>query len=126
MRYAALALVVAFGLAAPALAQAPAASLSSAPPSPASTPVPAPAADLTKTGKPRAKEVRKTCRDEAKAQGLKGDARRKAVSDCFIKQRPDLAAQENAREQCFTDAKAKGMKKDARKDFMKECRKAKG
>ncbi len=124
MKYAVLAFVVSLGVGGSALAQAPAAQPPSARPSPASAP--APAADLTKTGKPRAKEVRKTCRDESKAQGLKGDARRKAVSDCFIKQRPDLAAKETAREQCFTDAKAKGLKKDARKDFVKECRKTKG
>jgi len=76
---------------------------------------------LTKSGKPRAKDVRAQCREEAKAQGLKGDDRKKAVSDCVIKARPDLAAAE----ECRQDPNLKGMDKEARKDAIKECIKSK-
>ena len=92
----------------------------SATPAPAATTT---APDLTKDGKPSAKSVRKECRVSVKSEGLKGDERRKAISDCFIKQRPDLAA----KEQCRMDAKAKGLAKgDERKAFIKNCVKAKG
>ncbi len=102
-------------------------------PPPAATP-PAqetkPAApELTKSGKPKARDVREDCRAEAKTQGLKGAERRKAVEDCFIKARPDLAAKEKARaavkEECRQDPKLKDMDKDARKAAIKECVKSK-
>ena len=47
------------------------------------------------------------------------------MTECFIKQRPDLAAKEMARETCRADAKAKGIAKDARKAFVKDCVKTK-
>jgi hypothetical protein len=81
----------------------------------------APAAEsapaMTKSGKPKAKDVRKQCAEEAKSQGLKGAERRKAVADCVVKARPDLAAAE----ECRHDQNLKGMDKDARKAAIKEC-----
>jgi hypothetical protein len=114
-------LAAAFSLAAGAVfAQTPAPSVPTAP-----VVAPAPAAPsaipLTKDGKPRAKEVRAACRAEAKGQGLKGDARKQAVADCVVKQRPDLAA----RMQCSMDPKAKGLDRDAKRAFIKDCIKGK-
>jgi hypothetical protein len=77
----------------------------------------APQSDLTKSGKPKAKAVRKECREEAKSQGLKGADRKKAEADCVIKARPDLAAAE----ECRQDPSLKGLDKDARKAKIKEC-----
>ncbi len=93
--------------------------------SPAATPAPAanastaaaPAADGAKQ---KPKEVLASCRDEAKSQGLKGEARKTAVQDCVVKQRPDLAAWEK----CRTDPDMKGKDKEERKALMKECLKA--
>jgi len=76
---------------------------------------------LTKSGKPKAKDVRAQCREEAKTKGLKGDARSEAIEDCFLKARPDLAVAE----ECRTDAKLKNLDKEARKTAIKECVKAK-
>ncbi len=75
------------------------------------------APELTKSGKPKAHDVRADCRAEAKAQGLKGPERHKAVEDCFLKARPDLAA----KEECRHDPKLKDLDKDARKAAIKEC-----
>ncbi len=85
-----------------------------APDAPPAASTAAPAADGTK---PKPKEVLAECRSEAKTQGLKGDARKAAVEDCFAKQRPDLAAWEK----CRTDPQMKGKEKDERKALMKEC-----
>ncbi len=82
------------------------------------------APELTKSGKPRAHDVRKDCHAEAKAQGLKGAERHKAVEECFLKARPDLAAKEAIREECKKDPKLKDMDKAARKAAVKECVKA--
>jgi hypothetical protein len=86
----------------------------SATPAPAAAATPAAAAE---GAKPKKKEVLASCRDEAKSQGLKGDARKAAVQECFVKQRPDLAAWEK----CRTDPQMKGKDKDERKALMKEC-----
>ncbi len=94
-------------------------------PAPTSAPVTTPVAPsdvpLTKNGKPRAKELRAACRDEAKGQGLKGDARKQAVVDCVSTQRPDLAA----RLKCGMDPQAKGLDKEAKRAFIKDCAKGK-
>ena len=115
-----LMLAAAFSLAASA---ASAQTTSPAPAVPAAAPTPAAPAAIptTKNGKPRAKELRAACRDEAKGQGLKGDARKQAVADCVIKQRPDLAA----RMQCSMDPKAKGLDREAKRAFIKDCVKGK-
>jgi hypothetical protein len=118
MKVSALTILASLCLTVPAFAQAPA-------PAAPTTATPA-APEMTKDGKPKAKAVRKECRTEAKSQGLKGDAREKAITDCFIKQRPDLAAKETARGQCRADAKAKGIAKgDDHKAFVKSCEKSK-
>jgi hypothetical protein len=72
---------------------------------------------MTKSGKPKAKDVREQCRADADSKGLKGKERRKAVEDCFVKARPDLAA----KEECRLDPKLKALDKDARKAAIKEC-----
>ena len=113
-----LALVAAFSACAmaPSFAQTAA---PAAPAAPAVTPAPAaPAAsDMTKDGKPRMKIVREQCRDEVKAGGLKGDARKQAMGACIIKQRPDM----EARVKCSMDPSLKGMPKDARREAVKAC-----
>ena len=76
-----------------------------------------PSSDLTKSGKVKAKVVRQQCREEVKSQGLKGAEKKKAVEDCVIKARPDLAAAE----ECRHDPSLKGLDKDARKAKIKEC-----
>ena len=79
----------------------------------------APTTKLTKDGKPKAKEVRATCKAEASAKGLaKGDAYRAFMKECIGKQRPDLVKSY----ECRQEAKTKNLDKDARKTFMKECR----
>jgi hypothetical protein len=89
-------------------------------PVPVVTPTPAPpAANLTKDGKPKAKEVRATCKAEAATKSLtKGDAYRAFMKECIGKQRPDLVKTY----ECRQEMKSKNLEKDARKAFMKECR----
>lgn len=87
---------------------------------PADTSSAAAAAPSTESAKQKPKEVLATCREEAKSQGLKGDARKTAVQDCFVKQRSDLAGWEK----CRTAPEMKGKDKDERKALMKECLKA--
>jgi hypothetical protein len=85
----------------------------------AATAAPAATPSTADGAKPKPKEVLAECRSEAKTQGLKGDARKAAVQDCFVKQRPDLAGWEK----CRTDPQMKGKEKDERKALMKECMK---
>jgi psiF repeat len=89
-------------------------------PAPVVTPTPAtPAANLTKDGKPKAKEVRATCKAEAATKSLtKGDTYRAFMKECIGKQRPDLVKTY----ECRQEMKSKNLEKDARKAFMKECR----
>ena len=61
--------------------------------------------------------MRETGRDSAKSEGLTGDALRRAVSDCVVKVRPDLAG----REQCRMDGFAKGLRKQELRAFVKDC-----
>jgi hypothetical protein len=103
-------------VAGPALAQQ---NPPAAPPPATETKSPEPA--LTKSGKPKAKDVRAQCLKEAKSKGLKGEDRSEAVEDCFLKARPDLAVAE----ECRTDAKLKNLDKDARMAAVKECVKSK-
>lgn len=124
MKLSALAVLSTLCLAGPAFAQAPAAT-----PTPAASPAAGaespPAAATHDDGKVSAKVAREECRNSAKSEGLKGADRAKAVSDCFKKQRPDLAQKEDARVACMGEAKTKGLDKDARRSFMKECMKGK-
>lgn len=105
---------LAFVVAAPAFAQTPAPVAPAAPMTAPATPT-APA--LTKDGKPRMKEVRAQCRDETKAANLKGDARKQAMGDCIVKQRPDMAD----RMKCQMDPSLKGMDKATRREAVKAC-----
>lgn len=121
----AVTLIAALAFAAPALAQttpAPAA----APDAPAASgPAPSsPAASGAEAegGKEGVKALRASCRDEAKAKDLKGDAKREAISACVVRQRPDLAG----REQCRTEGFGKGLRKKELHAFVKECAKTKG
>ncbi len=100
----------AFAQTAPAPAVAPAAS------SPVSTSA---EAGSIKDG---VKAVRAGCRDEAMSEGLKGPAKREAVSACVVRQRPDLAE----RERCRTEGFGKGLRKEELHAFVKDCAKTKG
>jgi psiF repeat len=87
----------------------------------APAPEPAPAgsaAPVAPAAKQTGKEVRAQCKADAKSQGLKGDARKAAVDDCFAKARPDLA---EARK-CRQDGKAKGLADAELKAFVKQCK----
>ncbi len=73
--------------------------------------------DLTKDGKPRMKVVRAQCRDQVKGENLKGDARKQAMADCIVKQRPDM----EARMKCQMDPSLKGMEKSAKHAAIQAC-----
>jgi len=72
-----------------------------------------------------------TCNAEAKTKELKGDERKKFMSECLsAKPAPAPAAetgtpQQNKMKTCNADAKTKDLKGDERKKFMSECLKAK-
>ncbi|MDD4929758.1 MAG: PsiF family protein [Gallionella sp.] len=80
----------------------------------------------------------KGCNEEAKADDLKGDARRAFMSKCLKKDytlkaaaaKPEAkteaaatapAGQQNKMKTCNADAGTKGLKGDERKAFMKTC-----
>ena len=86
-----------------------AASAQTAAPDPSATPSAASAPAAPMSGK----QAREQCKADAKAQGLKGEARKTAVQDCFAKARPDLAKAQ----QCRKYGKAKGLA-DARKELI--------
>ncbi len=79
-------------------------------------------------------EKMKACSAEAKAKGLKGDERKKFMSECLKKSSEDSGASTPATESkttqqekmkaCNAEAKTKGLKGDERKKFMSECLKA--
>jgi hypothetical protein len=72
-----------------------------------------------------------TCNAEAKTKDLKGDERKKFMSECLSAKPPAPAAsetgtpQQNKMKTCNADASAKALKGDERKKFMSECLKAK-
>jgi hypothetical protein len=88
-------------------------------PAPSSTPAPAaaPAPAMATDAKPTAKAARAQCKADAKAQGLKGDARKTAQEDCFAKARPDLVAAEK----CRKDGKDKNLAGKELKAYVKQC-----
>lgn len=70
----------------------------------------------------------KACNADAAKQELKGDARKKFMSDCLSSKKEDhgdkkkeLTAQQLKMKDCNAEAKTKGFKGDARKKFMREC-----
>jgi hypothetical protein len=85
-------------------------------PAPAASPAPS-AASPADASKMTGKEVRAQCREQAEAQGLKGDARKAAVQQCFAAARPDLAK----RQQCRVEGKAKGLSDGELKSYVKTC-----
>ena len=72
------------------------------------------------------------CNAQAKTKELKGDERKKFMSEC-LSAKPAAAAsapqegstQQNKMKTCNADAKTKDFKGDERKKFMSECLKAK-
>lgn len=76
-------------------------------------------------------EKMKACNAEAKAKALKGDERKKFMSEC-LKGKADAAAeapagsatQQDKMKACNAEAKTKGLKGDDRKKFMSDCLKA--
>jgi len=71
------------------------------------------------------------CNAEAKTKELKGDERKKFMSECLSAKPPAAAAseagtpQQNKMKTCNADAKTKELKGDERKKFMSECLSAK-
>lgn len=71
----------------------------------------------------------KTCNADAKTKEMKGDERKKFMSEC-LSAKPAAAedgktAQQNKMKTCNADAKTKELKGDERKKFMSECLSAK-
>lgn len=68
-------------------------------------------------------EKMKTCNADAKKNELKGDERKKFMSECLgSKAAPET--QQNKMKSCNAEAKTKDLKGDERKKFMSECLKA--
>ena len=65
-------------------------------------------------------ERMKTCNEDAARKELKGDERKKFMSDCLSAEKK---ADDNRMAECNT--KSKGMKGDERNKFMSECLKKK-
>ncbi|OYQ42861.1 phosphate starvation-inducible protein PsiF [Rhodoferax sp. TH121] len=70
----------------------------------------------------------KTCNADAKTKDLKGDERKKFMSEC-LSAKPAAAdagtSQQSKMKTCNADAKTKDLKGDERKKFMSECLSAK-
>ena len=65
-------------------------------------------------------EKMKSCNAEAGQKELKGDERKKFMSECIgAKSAP--ATQQNKMKSCNAEAGTKALKGDERKQFMKEC-----
>ena len=64
------------------------------------------------------KELIASCRAEARAKGLKGDALKSAVDGCVGAQKPEVAARMRCRQQGRAQGIAAG---DALKAFVKNC-----
>lgn len=87
--------------------------------SPASTPGAASLTPAQQANRERVEGERKTCRDQAQAQGLKGAAIRPAVMDCMAKVDP-LAAK---RMTCRQAGMAKSLSGDELRKSVQECMK---
>jgi len=66
----------------------------------------------------KAKELRAHCREEGRAQGLKGQELKASIEACFAKARPDLAAARACRKQ----GKDQGLGGPDLKAFVKQCK----
>lgn len=67
----------------------------------------------------------KTCNAEAGKKELKGDERKKFMSECLSNKPAAPATQQDKMKTCNAEAKTKDLKGDERKAFMSECLKAK-
>src|SRR6516162_4691955 len=65
----------------------------------------------------QARAAREACRDEAKAQGLKGPDRRQHIQDCFAAKMPQVAK----RIECRKEGQAKGMTQPGLRDYVRQC-----
>ena len=68
-------------------------------------------------------EKMKSCNAEAGKKELKGDERKKFMSEC-LGSKPAPATQQNKMKTCNAEAGTKALKGDERKKFMSECLKA--
>ena len=68
-------------------------------------------------------EKMKSCNAEAKTNALKGDERKKFMSEC-LSSKPAPSSQQDKMKSCNAEAATKELKGDARKSFMSECLKA--
>ena len=68
-------------------------------------------------------EKMKTCNADAKTKALKGDERKKFMSDCLSAGGGGDAksSQQDKMKTCNADAKTKALKGDERKKFMSDC-----
>ena len=73
-----------------------------------------------------------TCNADAKTKELKGEERKKFMSECLSAKVDEAASgaasgtpQQNKMKTCNADAKTKELKGEERKTFMSECLKAK-
>ncbi|MBL8413726.1 MAG: phosphate starvation-inducible protein PsiF [Propionivibrio sp.] len=68
-------------------------------------------------------EKMKSCNAEAGKKELKGDERKKFMSEC-LGSKPAPATQQDKMKACNAEAGTKALKGDERKQFMSECLKA--
>ena len=68
-------------------------------------------------------EKMKSCNADAGKKELKGDERKKFMSEC-LGSKPAAATQQDRMKTCNTEAGSKALKGDERKKFMSECLKA--
>jgi hypothetical protein len=76
----------------------------------------------TPLGNTTQQDKMKSCNADAATKQLKGDERKKFMSNCL--KAPALTTQQNKMKTCNADATAKNLKGDARKTFMSNCLKA--
>jgi hypothetical protein len=88
----------------------------------AAAPVAAPAslADNVHRRAHPVRDLRASCRKDAKAQGLEGDKLHEAVSACVVRARPDLAVSE----QCRTEGRTNHLHKAGLRTFVRDCKRA--
>lgn len=69
-------------------------------------------------------EKMKACNAEAGSKELKGDERKKFMSECLKAKPAEATTQQSKMKTCNADATTKALKGDERKKFMSECLKA--
>ncbi|MEI7611480.1 MAG: PsiF family protein [Betaproteobacteria bacterium] len=68
-------------------------------------------------------EKMKSCNADAGTKALKGDERKKFMSEC-LGAKPEPVTQQNKMKSCNADAGTQALKGDERKKFMSECLKS--